>query len=254
MSWLFTAKSASAVLRLRARALATSSNVMSSPGPTLVSSRDAIRSYPCTLPGGGCHHEAITDKRLDRLFVPPPSIQCRCRQSNLLLCLLPASWPVLFEEGVSGLYRRRRSDRGAPRKKHADSLARAVVLKKEEPNRSAEVINQILEREFGRQVPRSTLYCHLRREGVRRFKGRSSKLAVRCRVNSISDSDKRILEQWRQSSNKKLWDRAVAILDHRDSTLEEISKKTERAVRTLRRWIQLFRENEPEVVRRPRLT
>jgi len=74
-------------------------------------------------------------------------------------------------------------------------------------------------------------------------------LAVRCRINSISDSDKRILELWRQSSNKKLWDRAVAILDHRDFTLEEISKKTERAVRTLRRWIQQFRENGIEGVK-----
>ena len=58
-------------------------------------------------------------------------------------------WRRLKDGGVPGLYRRRRSDRGTARKKHADLLARAVELKKEQPRRSDKVINKILQREFG---------------------------------------------------------------------------------------------------------
>lgn len=90
-------------------------------------------------------------------------------------------WRRLKDGGVPGLYRRRRSDRGTARKKHADLLARAVELKKEQPRRSDRVINRILKREFGRSVPRSTLYHHLRREGATRRKLGASLQKVRCR-------------------------------------------------------------------------
>ena len=44
------------------------------------------------------------------------------------------------ENGVAGLYRRRRADRGRPRQSHAELLAFAVQLKKEQPRRSDRVI------------------------------------------------------------------------------------------------------------------
>ena len=90
-------------------------------------------------------------------------------------------WRRLKDEGVPGLFRRRRSDRGQPRKKHADLLARAVELKKEQPYRSDKVINRILKREFGRTLPRSTLYHHLKRAGATRRKLGVSTQKVRCR-------------------------------------------------------------------------
>lgn len=90
-------------------------------------------------------------------------------------------WRRLKDGGVPGLYRRRRSDRGQPRGKHADLLARAVELKTEQPFRSDKVINQILKREFGRTLPRSTLYHHLRRAGATRRKLGVSTQKVRCR-------------------------------------------------------------------------
>ena len=90
-------------------------------------------------------------------------------------------WRRLKDGGVPGLYRRRRSDRGQPRGKHADLLARAVELKKEQPFRSDKVINQILKRELGRTLPRSTLYHHLRRAGATRRKLGVSTQKVRCR-------------------------------------------------------------------------
>ena len=94
---------------------------------------------------------------------------------------LRRQWRRLKDGGVQGLYRRRRSDRGKARKKHADVLARAVELKKEQPRRSAQVLDPILKRQFGRSVPRSTLYRHLQREGATRRKLGVSSEKVRCR-------------------------------------------------------------------------
>ncbi len=106
-----------------------------------------------------------------------PNGQRRCISARTLR----RQWRRLKDKGVPGLYRRRRSDRGKARKKHAKLLARAVKLKKEQPRRSDKVINRILKREFGRSVPRSTLYHHLQREGATRRKLGVSTKKVRCR-------------------------------------------------------------------------
>jgi len=90
-------------------------------------------------------------------------------------------WQRLQKEGVDGTFRRARNDRGRPRAKQQALLERAVELKKEQPWRSDVVINRILTQEFGRGLPRSTLYRHLRREGATRRKLGVSKQPVRCR-------------------------------------------------------------------------
>lgn len=106
-----------------------------------------------------------------------PNGQRRC----VSVRTLRRQWRRLKDGGVPGLYRRRRSDRGKPRKKHAAMLARAVELKREQPSRSDKVINRILKHQFGRTVPRSTLYHHLRREGATRRKLGVSTKKIRCR-------------------------------------------------------------------------
>lgn len=103
------------------------------------------------------------------------------KRRRLSVRTLRRKWRQLQKDGVPGLYRRRRSDRGKPRRRYADLLARAVELKKEQPRRSDQVINRILQKEFGRPVPRSTLYRHLRREGATRRKLGVSSEKVRCR-------------------------------------------------------------------------
>jgi len=90
-------------------------------------------------------------------------------------------WQRLRKEGVGGTFRRPRSDRGRPRARQEALLDRAVELKKEQPWRSDVVINRILTQEFGRGLPRSSLYRHLRREGATRRKLGVSKQPVRCR-------------------------------------------------------------------------
>jgi transposase InsO family protein len=103
------------------------------------------------------------------------------RRRQVSVRTLRRQWRRLKEEGVSGVYRHRRSDRGKPRKNRGDLLVRAVTLKKEQPRRSDEAINRILKREFGSQVPRSTLYRHLRQQGATRRKLGVSQEKVRCR-------------------------------------------------------------------------
>lgn len=103
------------------------------------------------------------------------------RRKRVSVRTLRRWWRRLRDEGVEGTLRRRRSDCGQPRAKQQALLARAVELKKEQPRRSDVVINRILTREFGRGVPRSTLYRHLRREGATRRKLGVSQQPVRCR-------------------------------------------------------------------------
>ena len=126
----------------------------------------------------------IPERRRERYFQKLCQEERRLpngQRRRLSVRTLRRQWRRLKDGGVSGLYRRRRSDRGKPRKKHADLLARAVVLKKEQPRRSDKVLNRILKREFGRSLPRSTLYAHLRREGATRLKLGVSKQKIRCR-------------------------------------------------------------------------
>lgn len=90
-------------------------------------------------------------------------------------------WKQLAEEGVARLARRRRSDRGQPRGRHRELLQRAAELKREQPRRSDQVINRILRREFGREIPRATLYRHLRRVGATRRQLGAAGGKIRCR-------------------------------------------------------------------------
>ncbi len=90
-------------------------------------------------------------------------------------------WQRLQREGVQGTARRPRNDRGQPRRKLQPLLERAIALKKEQPRRSAVVLNRILRTEFGRAVPRSTLYRHLRLQGATRRKLGISQEKIRCR-------------------------------------------------------------------------
>lgn len=103
------------------------------------------------------------------------------QRKKLSVRTLRRRWKQLQEQGVTGLYRRRRSDRGKPRSTTTELIARAVELKREQPRRSHQVINRILRREFGRQIPKSTLYRHLKRAGATRRQLGVSRQPVRCR-------------------------------------------------------------------------
>jgi transposase len=60
------------------------------------------------------------------------------------------------------------------------------------------------------------------------------------RVRFVRDADRAILEKWRTSNDKKLWQKAVTILENRNLSPEDISKKIERPIAHVYRWIKAF--------------
>ncbi len=90
-------------------------------------------------------------------------------------------WKQYREQGFDGLLRRRRNDRGRPRRATQAMIDKAITLKKDQPRRSAHVINQFLQQEFQGTIPEATLYRHLRRAGATRLKLGVSQQKVRCR-------------------------------------------------------------------------
>ncbi len=82
---------------------------------------------------------------------------------------------------LQGLARKPRADRGKPRAYKPKVIARAVALKRDQPYRSHVAINKFLKKEFGRKMPVSSLYRHLRRANATRIKLGISKGKVRRR-------------------------------------------------------------------------
>jgi transposase InsO family protein len=82
---------------------------------------------------------------------------------------------------IPGLRRQRRNDRSKARKHREAMIARAVELKKQQPRRSPRVINEFLQKEFGRTIPTSTMNRHLRRAGATRRKLGATNEKIRCR-------------------------------------------------------------------------
>jgi len=100
-------------------------------------------------------------------------------------------WKLYREQGFEGLIRRRRKDRGQPRRATQAMIDKAIALKKDQPRRSDHAINQFLQEEFQATIPKSTLYRHLRRAGATRLKLGVSKQKVRCR--------------WTRDASNALW-------------------------------------------------
>jgi putative transposase len=100
-------------------------------------------------------------------------------------------WKQYRENGLEGLMRRRRNDRGRPRRATQAMIDKAVALKKDQPRRSDHTINAFLQEEFQGTIPRSTLYRHLKRAGATRLKLGISQQKVRCR--------------WTRDTSNALW-------------------------------------------------
>jgi len=97
------------------------------------------------------------------------------------LSTLRRKWKRWQQDGLEGLVRKRRSDRGKVRNGRQKMIDLAVELKKDQPLRSEETINQFLEQRFGTTLPKGTLYRHLRQAGATRIKLGVAKTKVRCR-------------------------------------------------------------------------
>lgn len=100
-------------------------------------------------------------------------------------------WKQYRDGGFEALLRRRRSDRRKPRKKRQAMIDRAIELKKDQPRRSEETINQFLQDEFRETLPKATLYRHLKRAGATRLK--------------LGVSQQKVRRRWTRDQTNALW-------------------------------------------------
>jgi transposase len=74
----------------------------------------------------------------------------------------------------------------------------------------------------------------------------------RWRISFVRVSDRKILTEWRKSNNKTLWQKAVTVLENWNLLPEEIGKKVEMPLNTIRTWIKAFNRNGLEGLNPPR--
>ena len=85
------------------------------------------------------------------------------------------------DRGFEALGRKPRSDRGKPRARRTGTVERAVELKRDQPRRSHLTINEFLEAEGKKTIPKSSLYRYLKDAGATRLKLGVTKTPVRRR-------------------------------------------------------------------------
>ena len=95
------------------------------------------------------------------------------------------------EGGFYALLRKNRDDCGKARAVSNEIIARAVELKKEQPLRSHKTINRFLQDQFGKTIPKSTLYWHLKNNGATRIK--------------LGIVKKKVRGRWTRDNTHDLW-------------------------------------------------
>jgi putative transposase len=113
------------------------------------------------------------------------------RRRRVSATTLRRKWQTFQKDGFEALARKPRSDRGQSRKHQPELIQRAVELKKDQPLRSDETINKFLQAQFGQQLPKSTLYRHLKQAGATRLKLGFTATKIRCR--------------WTREQTNELW-------------------------------------------------
>lgn len=94
-------------------------------------------------------------------------------------------------DGFEALARHPRSDRGQSRV-HGDELVeKAVELKRDQPRRSYITINKFLKVEYGKTIPKSTLYRYLKKAGATRLK--------------LGVEKKKVRRRWTRDYSNALW-------------------------------------------------
>jgi transposase len=72
------------------------------------------------------------------------------------------------------------------------------------------------------------------------------------RVRFVRDADREILVKWRTSNNRKLWQKAVAILENRNLSPEAVANKIEQPIYQVKSWIKTFNRHGLYGLNRPR--
>jgi len=93
--------------------------------------------------------------------------------------------------GFDTLARKKRNDAGKPRHVSSEVIQKAIELKKEQPLRSPQTINRFLKDIYGKIVPASTLYRHLKDANATRLK--------------LGVIQKKVRKRWSRDHTHDLW-------------------------------------------------
>ena len=86
--------------------------------------------------------------------------------------------------------------------------------------------------EYQKKLPPSIFFKQIMyTDYEKRYKGK---------IRFIEQNDYKILEIWRRGNDKKKWERSVAILENFNMSFEEISRKVERPIGAIKKWISIF--------------
>jgi transposase InsO family protein len=95
------------------------------------------------------------------------------------------------EGGFKNLARKIRSDRGKARGVSQEIIDKAIEIKKEQPMRADDTINRFLKVYYGKIIPKSTLYRHLKQAGATKIK--------------LDITKKKVRKRWSRDHTHDLW-------------------------------------------------
>jgi transposase len=119
----------------------------------------------------------------------------------------------------------------------------AIELLREDPNLTLSALTVRLKCIQGngrKEIPVSTLQRLLARHpGYSELKALKA-LKRRCPIRRIVTQEINVLDEWRKSNDKKLWQKATIISDCGHKDLQALSDKVEVSLATAYRWIRIF--------------
>ena len=131
-----------------------------------------------------------------------------------------------------------RTDFTKSRTLSGDALTLAVRVRKSIPHMTVIELLQHIERpELDRITRKATARALVQRE-------RERTPHERARIGhwhiSIGNKDRTTLHEWRASNDKRLWQRAVTILENKTLSMEEIAEKIEKPLSRIQTWTREF--------------
>jgi transposase len=127
------------------------------------------------------------------------------------------------------------------------TIQRGFIPKK---HRTIGSFHRRLESEFGK-ISKVALYSIIRKYGLKNYiKGLededeqvvNTEKPTPIIVINLKNSDRDVLEKWRNSNDKRKWERSVVFLEYSKLSLKQISLKIERSIRAIKRWIDDYNQ------------
>ncbi len=113
------------------------------------------------------------------------------KQKGVGLSTLRRKLNQYLQGGFNNLSRKKRSDKGEVRTVSQEIIDKAVELKKDQPLRGDDTINRFLSVYYGKTIPKSTLYRHLKKAGATKIK--------------LGITKKKVRKRWTRNHTHDLW-------------------------------------------------